>query len=209
MWSKKWYLKRYILCDAHLLNELLETDVPWDDALVVSADKLRKMWDSLSELRRSLFERWLERTVLRPALLPVKTAQFTKFFRQVWRHSKIAQFNCQCIGRYTPVDGTDKYASHWVQRCIHIVIMIYEVRPALRTAINRFTNIISRLLISTEDAVCFITTFKQMRLWSTEYTGLSKKMDGIWNRYNLKSTGRIYTFGVLKCSEKFKVLDLP
>ena len=40
-------------------------------------------------------------------------------------------------------------------------------------------------------------------------TGLSKKMDGIWNRYNLKSTGRIYTFGVLKCSEMFKVLDLP
>ena len=42
-----------------------------------------------------------------------------------------------------------------------------------------------------------------------ENTGLSKKMDGIWNRYNLKSTRRIYTFGVLKCSEKFKVLDLP
>ena len=34
-------------------------------------------------------------------------------------------------------------------------------------------------------------------------------MDGIWNRYNLKSTGRIYTFGVLKCSEKFEVLGLP
>ena len=41
------------------------------------------------------------------------------------------------------------------------------------------------------------------------YTGLSKKMDGIWNRYNLKSTGRIYMFGVLKYSEKFKVLYLP
>ena len=40
-------------------------------------------------------------------------------------------------------------------------------------------------------------------------TGSSKKMDGIWNRYNLKCSGRIYTFGVLKCSEKFKVLDLP
>ena len=40
-------------------------------------------------------------------------------------------------------------------------------------------------------------------------TGLSKKMDGIWNRYNLKSTGRIYTFRILKCSEKFNVLDLP
>jgi hypothetical protein len=27
LWSKKWYLKRNISCDAHLLNELLETDV--------------------------------------------------------------------------------------------------------------------------------------------------------------------------------------
>ena len=25
MWSKKWYLKRNISCNAHLLNELLET----------------------------------------------------------------------------------------------------------------------------------------------------------------------------------------
>jgi hypothetical protein len=28
MWSKKWYLKRNISWEAHLLNELLETDVP-------------------------------------------------------------------------------------------------------------------------------------------------------------------------------------
>ena len=27
MWSKKWCLKRNISCGAHLLNELLETDV--------------------------------------------------------------------------------------------------------------------------------------------------------------------------------------
>ena len=33
-------------------------------------------------------------------------------------------------------------------------------------------------------------------------------MDGIWKRYNLRSTRRIYTFGVLKCYEKYKVLDL-
>jgi hypothetical protein len=26
MWSKTWYLKRNVSCDAHLLNELLETD---------------------------------------------------------------------------------------------------------------------------------------------------------------------------------------
>jgi hypothetical protein len=79
MWSKKWYLKRNISRDAHLLNELLETDVPWDAAIVVSVGKLRKLWDSLGELRSSVRERRLERTVLRPALLPVKIAQFTQF----------------------------------------------------------------------------------------------------------------------------------
>jgi hypothetical protein len=69
--------KEYISCDAHLLNELLETDV-------VLAGKLRKLWNSLSELRSSLCKRRLERTVLRPALLlPVKTAQFIQFFCQV------------------------------------------------------------------------------------------------------------------------------
>jgi hypothetical protein len=83
MWSKKWYLKRNISCNAHLLNELLETDVPCDDTIAVSADKLRKLWDSLSELRSSLCERRIKRAVLRPALLPVKTAQLTQFFRQV------------------------------------------------------------------------------------------------------------------------------
>jgi hypothetical protein len=83
MWSQKRSLKRNISCDAHLLNELLETDVPCDDAIVVSAGKLRKMWDSLSELRSSLCEKRRERTVLRPALLPAKTAQFTQFLRQV------------------------------------------------------------------------------------------------------------------------------
>jgi hypothetical protein len=87
MWRKKWHLKRNISCDVHLLNELLETDVPWDDAIVVSTGKLRKLWDSLSELRSSVCERRLERTVLRPSPLPVKTAQFIQFFRQVWRHT--------------------------------------------------------------------------------------------------------------------------
>ena len=53
----------------------------------MSAGKVRKLWDSLSELRSSLCERRLERAVLRPALLPVKTAQFTQFFRQLCRHT--------------------------------------------------------------------------------------------------------------------------
>ena len=53
----------------------------------MSAGKLRKLWDSLMELHSSLCERRLERTVLRPALLPVKTAQFTQFFRDIYRHT--------------------------------------------------------------------------------------------------------------------------
>jgi hypothetical protein len=40
-------------------------------------------------------------------------------------------------------------------------------------------------------------------------TRSAKKMDGIWNRYNLNSSRQIYTFVILKCSEKFKGLDLP
>jgi len=50
---------------------------------VVWAGKLRKLWDYLSELRSSVCERRLERIILGPALLPVKTAPFTQFLRQV------------------------------------------------------------------------------------------------------------------------------
>ena len=57
--------------------------------------------------------------------------------------------------------------------------------------------------------ICCLNLFSFVSILVFSYTASSKKMDGIWNRYNLKSTGRIYTFGVLKCSEKFKVLDLP
>jgi hypothetical protein len=61
MWSKKWYLKSSVSCDAHLLHELLGTDVPSDDAIVIPAGKLRKLWYSLCELRSSVCERRLEK----------------------------------------------------------------------------------------------------------------------------------------------------
>jgi hypothetical protein len=67
MRSKKWHLKRNILLDAHLLNELL-------DAIVVSAGKLRKLLDSLSELGSSLCEVRLEYTV--PCKVPTKCTLF-------------------------------------------------------------------------------------------------------------------------------------
>jgi hypothetical protein len=61
-----------------------------------------ELWDSLSQLRSSMCERRLERAVLRPALLPVKTAQFAQLLRQVWMtsHSKISQFNWECIAPF-------------------------------------------------------------------------------------------------------------
>jgi hypothetical protein len=100
MWSKNWYLKRNISWDVHLLNELLEADVPWDDAIVVSAGILRKFWDSLSELHSSVCERRLERIVLRPALLPFKnSADDSVFPSGMTSHSKIAHFNWECMGR--------------------------------------------------------------------------------------------------------------
>jgi len=46
MWSKKWYLKRNISCDGHLLNELLQTDVEDYINHLVSVAKLRKLCDS-------------------------------------------------------------------------------------------------------------------------------------------------------------------
>jgi hypothetical protein len=54
-----------------------------DDAILESAGKLRKLWDSLSELHSSLCERLLEITTLRPVPFSVKTAQFTQFFPTV------------------------------------------------------------------------------------------------------------------------------
>jgi hypothetical protein len=85
MWSKKWYLKRDISCDAHLLNELLET--------VVSADKLRKLRDSLSELRSSLCERRLERTSEACAIACQTCPVYSVSPSVMTSHSKIAQFN--------------------------------------------------------------------------------------------------------------------
>ena len=91
IWSKKWYLKRNISCDAHLLNELLETDVPFDGAIVVSAGKLRKLWDSLRELPSSLCEKRMERTVLDIAYQ--NCAVYSLFPSGMTSHSKIARFN--------------------------------------------------------------------------------------------------------------------
>ena len=72
---------------------------PWNDAIVVSVVKLRKLCDSLSELRGSLCERRLEITFLRTMVFSIKTAQFTQFSVRYDFTSKIAQLNWECIGQ--------------------------------------------------------------------------------------------------------------
>jgi hypothetical protein len=61
----------------------------WARMLSEKKKRKLKMWSKMWYLKRSiscvahLLIEFLERTVLRSALLPVKTVQFTHFFRQV------------------------------------------------------------------------------------------------------------------------------
>ena len=100
MWSKKWYLKRNISCDAHLLNELLVTDVPRDNAIVVSAGKLRKLWDFLSELRSCVWKVTGKDSSESCAIACQNCAVYLVFPSGMTSHSKIAQFNWEGIWRF-------------------------------------------------------------------------------------------------------------
>jgi len=85
---------------------------------VVAADKQRKIWDILSEMRSYLRER-PERTVLRPALISVKTTQFTVFPSDMTSHSKITNFNRECIASLVDfrlldtVSDFSEMTGHW------------------------------------------------------------------------------------------------
>jgi hypothetical protein len=89
---------------------------------MVSAGKQRKLWNSLSELRSSVCERRLERTVLRPALLPVRT----KLFRQMnWEcRRRLMLFSTDLVVRAVQYDcesvnQLDQCFSNWgPQRCV-------------------------------------------------------------------------------------------
>jgi hypothetical protein len=104
--------------------------VPWDYAIVVSAGKLRTLWDFLSELRSSSCERRLERTVVRPALLPVRTARFTQHtVDQSWPFL------------YGPVGATP-----WAFACVHACMRVCLcVCKSLREQIPVFCRLHSEL----------------------------------------------------------------
>ena len=90
-------------------------------------DKLRELWDPLIELRSSLCVKDdLERTVLRHALLPVKTAPFTQLFPPgMTSQCKIEQFNWECIGRLWFDERSDSL------RCVAIFITRFFTAPSL------------------------------------------------------------------------------
>ena len=101
LWHKKWYLKRNTSCDVHLLNELPEKDVTWDGAIVVSAGKLRKLWDSLSELSVLWAKDDWKGQFWGLHYCLSKLCSLLSFLSSTTSHSKIAHFNWECIGRST------------------------------------------------------------------------------------------------------------
>ena len=119
MWSKKWYFKRNISCDVHLLNELLETDVPWDDAIVVSAGKLGKLWDSLSELRSCVWKTTGKDSSEACATACQNCAVYSVFPSGMTSHSKIAQFNWECIA---------PLISHWQLQRLGGIVWLHSMQ---------------------------------------------------------------------------------
>jgi hypothetical protein len=73
--------------------------VLWDDAIVVSAGKLRKLWDSLSELRTSLCGTTGKDSSEAFAIACQHCVVYSVFPSGMTSHSKIAQFNWECVGR--------------------------------------------------------------------------------------------------------------
>jgi len=115
MWSKKWYLKGNLSCDAHLLNQLLETDV----ADYINYFKMNEQTETVGLPEwTAQFSVWktTRKTFLRPALLPVKTQKFTQFFRQVWHHTvkSLSLTERECI---TPF----RLRGHWDRLLLHYI----------------------------------------------------------------------------------------
>ena len=92
---------------------------------------------------------------------------------------------------------------------LNFIISLFQASTCFDHMSSKHVEAWNKLIVKFSASIWLVLRNKYTEMHGQQNTGLSKKMDGIWNRYNLKSTGRTYTFGVLKCSEKFKVLDLP
>jgi hypothetical protein len=111
----------------------------------------------------------------------------------LWTYFLTGPLTCLPPGR---VSLFERWKAVWSLTGLSMVSSSYHTR--CRTDFQHFTSKCLCFRLRREDGIFFETC----------NTGSSKKMDGIWNSYNLKSTRRICKYGILKCSEKFKVLDL-
>jgi hypothetical protein len=95
-------------------------------------------------------------TVLRPALLPVKTAQFTQFFPSgMTSHSKIAQFNWECTGRFTVLSSKHK-KSECV--CLRLCIRVQMEREGFILAVVPRATCVCKPIQKTRE---IYTTYKE------------------------------------------------
>ena len=75
--------------------------MPWDDSIVLSASKMRKLWDSLSELRSSLWKTTGKDSSEACAIACQNCTVYSVSPSGMISHTKIAQFNWECIGCFT------------------------------------------------------------------------------------------------------------
>jgi hypothetical protein len=75
--------------------------VSWNDAIVVSAGKMRKLWDFLREMRSSVWKTTGKDSSEACAIACQNGAVYSVFRSGKTSHSKIAQFNCECIAPST------------------------------------------------------------------------------------------------------------
>jgi hypothetical protein len=81
---------------------------------VVSTGKLRKLWESLSELRSSLPARRLEKNSSEACAIACQNcAVYSVFPSGMTSQIIIAQFNCECIGRFKQIHCINLCRKHY------------------------------------------------------------------------------------------------
>ena len=169
----------------------------------MSTGKLRRLWDSLIELCSSLCERRLEKTVLRSALLPVITAQFTQFFRQVWRHTVKSLNLAKCIAPLK-LSEPENYAtfckkqSHSLERETHLKTRNSQVLHLSLlgiTVLGKFTawqtrgNVIRRNTVHRRpDLLSFAKNIVSVIFHSTDAMYCATLQIALWRGYFLRHT---------------------
>ena len=107
---------------------------------------------------------------------------------------------CSCIHRLSSTQSDTKQVSHWYNNSPDDGRM--AARNMYRIEINIHEKLCVKLVIykvyqHVHNSPPLLPVLSQTNLATLPHTTVSsKKMDGIWNRYNLKSIRRIYTLNL-------------